>query len=131
MRIGICAYWFNRGQGVVARQIRSALDSLGHETFVLARPTRAKNIRPAFVDRSGVWDQPGITEASHYRIPRAELLAWAADNELELALFDQNYGFREIAELRPTGVRTLGRFVWEQFEPSHVDAAGAAFDVIY
>ena len=58
MRIGICAYWFNRGQGVVARQIRSALDELGHETFVLARPTRAKNIRPSFVDRGGVWDQP-------------------------------------------------------------------------
>jgi 1,2-diacylglycerol 3-alpha-glucosyltransferase len=131
MRIGICAYWFNRGQGVVARQIRSALDSLGHETYVLARPTRAKNIRPAFVDRSGVWDQPRITEASHYRIPRAELLAWGADNELELALFDQNYGFREIAALRATGVRTIGRFVWEQFEAGHVEAAREAFDVVY
>jgi 1,2-diacylglycerol 3-alpha-glucosyltransferase len=131
MRIGICAYWFNRGQGVVARQIRSALDSLGHETFVLARPTRAKNIRPAFVDRSGVWDQPRITEASHYRIPRAELLAWGTDNELELALFDQNYGFREIAALRETGVRTIGRFVWEQFEPNHVEPAREAFDLVY
>ena len=131
MRIGICAYWFNRGQGVVARQIRSALDDLGHETFVLARPTRAKNIKPAFVDRSGVWDQPRITEASHYRIPRAELLAWGRDNGLELALFDQNYGFREIAALRATGVRTVGRFVWEQFEPGHVAAAREAFDVIY
>ena len=72
MRIGICAYWFNRGQGVVARQIRSALDSLGHQTFVLARPTRAKNIRPAFIDHSGVWDQPSVTDASAYRIPAAE-----------------------------------------------------------
>ena len=44
MRVGICAYWFNRGQGVVARQVRSALDALGHETFVLARPTRAKKV---------------------------------------------------------------------------------------
>ena len=131
MRIGICAYWFNRGQGVVARQIRSALDSLGHETFVLARPTRAKNIRPAFVDRSGVWDQPRITEASHYRIPRDELLAWGRDNELELALFDQNYGFDGIAALRASGVRTIGRFVWEQFAPEHVPAAERAFDLIY
>jgi 1,2-diacylglycerol 3-alpha-glucosyltransferase len=65
MRIGICAYWFNRGQGVVARQLRSGIESLGHETFVLARPTRAKNIRPSFIDRTGVWDQPGITEASN------------------------------------------------------------------
>src|SRR5688572_11761691 len=91
MRIGICAYWFNRGQGVVARQLRSAIDALGHETFVLARPTRAKNIRPSFIDRTGVWDQAGITEASAYRIPAAELVAWGRDNSLDLAFFDQNY----------------------------------------
>jgi 1,2-diacylglycerol 3-alpha-glucosyltransferase len=131
MRIGICAYWFNRGQGVVARQLRSALDSLGHETFVLARPTRAKNIRPAFVDRTGVWDQPQITEASAYRIPTEELVAWGRDKRLELALFDQNYGFEAIEALRRSGVRTVGRFVWEQFAAEHVDAARSAFDVIY
>jgi 1,2-diacylglycerol 3-alpha-glucosyltransferase len=131
MRIGLCAYWFNRGQGVVARQMRSALDSLGHETFVLARPTRAKNIRPAFVDRTGVWDQPGITAASAYRIPTEELVAWGRDNRLELALFDQNYGFDAIEALRRSGVRTVGRFVWEQFAAEHVVAARRAFDVVY
>ncbi len=131
MRIGICAYWFNRGQGVVARQLRSALDSLGHETFVLARPTRASNIRPAFVDRSGVWDQPRVTEASEYRIPAAELVAWGREHELELALFDQNYGFEAIEALRATGVRTVGRFVWEQFAREHVEPAKRALDVVY
>jgi 1,2-diacylglycerol 3-alpha-glucosyltransferase len=131
LRIGICAYWFNRGQGVVARQLRSALDSLGHETFVLARPTRASNIRPAFVDRTGVWDQPGVTEASDYRIPADELVSWGRSNELELAFFDQNYEFEAIQALRDAGVRTLGRFVWEQFAPEHVGPAKRAFAVVY
>jgi glycosyltransferase involved in cell wall biosynthesis len=131
MRIGICAYWFNRGQGVVARQVRSALDSLGHETFVLARPTRAKNIRPAFIDRTGVWDQTGITEASHYRIPAEEMVDWARENELDIALFDQNYEFDAIRALRASGTRTAGRFVWEQFSAEHVAPAKAALDVIY
>jgi glycosyltransferase involved in cell wall biosynthesis len=131
MRIGICAYWFNRGQGVVARQLRSALDSLGHETFVLARPTRAGNIRPAFVDRTGVWDQPGITEASEYAIPAEELVAWGRENELELAFFDQNYGFEAIAALRGAGVATVGRFVWEQFGAGDVEPAKRAFDTVY
>ncbi len=117
MRIGICAYWFNRGQGVVARQIRSALDELGHETFVLARPTRAKNIRPSFVDRGGVWDQPRVTEASAYRIPANELVGWGREHELDVALFDQNYEFEAIEALRDAGVATVGRFVWEQFAP--------------
>jgi 1,2-diacylglycerol 3-alpha-glucosyltransferase len=131
MRVGICAYWFNRGQGVVARQIRSALDELGHETFVLARPTRAKNIRPSFVDRSGVWDQPGVTEASAYRIGADELVAWGREHELELALFDQNYEFEAIEALRATGVTTVGRFVWEQFSPEHVGPAQRALETIY
>ncbi len=131
MRIGICAYWFNRGQGVVARQLRSAIDSLGHDTFVLARPTRAKNIRPAFIDRTGVWDQPQITEASHNKIPTDEMVAWGADNDLDLAFFDQNYEFEAITALRASGVHTIGRFVWEQFAAEHVEAAKRALDVIY
>jgi 1,2-diacylglycerol 3-alpha-glucosyltransferase len=131
MRVGICAYWFNRGQGVVARQIRSALDDLGHETFVLARPTRAKNIRPAFIDHSGVWDQPNVTDASEYRIPAAEMVEWGRANELDVALFDQNYEFDAIAALRGSGVRTVGRFVWEQFAAENVEDAKRALDVVY
>ncbi len=131
MRVGICAYWFNRGQGVVARQIRSALDGLGHETFVLARPTRAKNIRPSFVDHTGVWDQPEVTDASAYRIPAGELTGWARERELELVLFDQNYEFDAIAALRNSGVATAGRFVWEQFSAEHVEPAKRALDLIY
>jgi 1,2-diacylglycerol 3-alpha-glucosyltransferase len=131
MRIGISSYWFNRGQAVVARQLRSALDGLGHETFVLARPTRASNLMPAFVDRSDVWDQPGITEASAYEIPGEELLGWATEHELEVAFFDQNYQFGEIARLRERGVRTVGRFVWEHFSAEHVSGALVAFETVY
>lgn len=131
MRIGICAYWFNRGQGVAARQIRSALDSLGHRTFVLARPTRAKNIKPAFVDHTGIWDQPDVTDASVYRIAAEELIGWAREHELELVMFDQNYELEAIAALRETGVRTLGRFVWEHFAAEHVEPAKRALDLVY
>ena len=63
MRIGIVSKWFNRGQPVVGRQLRSAVDELGHESFVLARPKRDKGPRPGALDRDGVWDQPGVTAA--------------------------------------------------------------------
>jgi hypothetical protein len=55
MRIGICAFWFNRGQGVVARQLRSALDDLGHETFVLGRPTKESFPMPQEAREDDVW----------------------------------------------------------------------------
>jgi len=131
MRIGIVAYWFNRGQAVVARQIRATLDGLGHETFVLARPTRKTNIRPGWVDGEGVWAQERVTAASEYLIPAAEYRAWADETGVDLVLFDQNYQFDEIAGLRDSGVRTVGRFVWEHFAAEHVEPAGRAFDRIY
>jgi glycosyltransferase involved in cell wall biosynthesis len=131
MRIGIVAYWFNRGQAVVARQIRATLDGLGHETFVLARPTRKTNIKPGWVDTEGVWAQEQVTSASDYLIPAAEYRRWAEDVRPDLVLFDQNYQFDEIAQLRESGVRTIGRFVWEHFADEHVEPAGRAFDRIY
>jgi glycosyltransferase involved in cell wall biosynthesis len=131
VRVGVSSYWFNRGQGVVGRQLRTALDALGNETFVLARPTRETNIRPAFVARDEVWDQEGVTEASAFEIPREELIRWARENRLEAALFDQNYQFDDIAALRAEGVRTYGRFVWEHFTAEHVEPAREAFDAVY
>jgi len=131
MRIGICSWWFNRGQAVVARQVRSALDELGHETFVLARPTRGGNIRPSFIDRTGVWDQPGVTEASAYEIPVQEYEDWAEAVSPEVVFFDQNYQFEEIARLREAGIATVGRFVWEAFSEHDVGPAKRAFDLVY
>jgi 1,2-diacylglycerol 3-alpha-glucosyltransferase len=131
MRIGIVAHWFNRGQGVVARYLRSALDELGHDTSVLARPTRPTNRRPAFVDRHDVWDQPGVTEASGFAIPASEYGRWATGRRLDAVFFDQNYQFEEIGALRRQGVRTIGRFVWEAFSPADVAGARDAFDLIY
>lgn len=131
MKLGIVAHWFNRGQGVVARHLRSALDELGHETFVLARPTRATNRRPAFVDRGDVWAQPGVTEASDYEISGGEYEAWAAAHGLDAVFFDQNYQWEEVGALRRRGVRTIGRFVWEAFAPGDVAGAIDAYDVVY
>jgi glycosyltransferase involved in cell wall biosynthesis len=131
LRVGVSSYWFNRGQAVVGRHLRSALDELGHETFVLARPSKDSAAKPALIERGDVWDQPGVTEASHYSIPAAEMERWTREHGLDAVLFDQNYQFDEIARLRDLGVRTLGRFVWEQFEPGHVDGAKRAFDVVY
>ncbi len=131
MRVGICAFWFNRGQGVVARQLRSALDALGHETFVLGRPTKESFPMPQEAREDDVWAQPGVTAASDFLIPEAEYLAWASENSIEACFFDQNYQFEELASLRAAGVRTIGRFVWERFSDEHVAPAREAYDLVY
>jgi len=131
MRVGVVSKWFNRGQPVVGRQTRSALDALGHETFVLARPKKERGPRPGALDRDDVWDQPGVTEASAYEIPLGEYLAWVDANAIEAVFCDQNYQFAELGELRGRGVRTIARFVWEHFAAEHVAGARDAFDVVF
>jgi 1,2-diacylglycerol 3-alpha-glucosyltransferase len=131
MRIGVVSKWFNRGQPVVGRQLRSALDELGHETFVLARPKKEAGPRPGALDRDDVWDQPGITEAAGFDVTGDEYSSWVEENRIEAILCDQNYQFAEIASLRARGVSTIGRFVWEHFAPEHVAGAKEAYDVVY
>ena len=118
MRIGLVAYWFNRGQGVVARQLRSALDDLGHETYVLARPTRKTNIRPDWIDASGVWAQERVTAASDYAIPSESTRPGPTTAVSSSSSSIRTTSSTEIAGLRESGVRTAGRFVWEHFAMS-------------
>jgi 1,2-diacylglycerol 3-alpha-glucosyltransferase len=130
MRIGIVTKWFASGQAVVSRQIRSALDQLGHETFVLAKPGKGPRAQQQRV-ADAIWDQPGVTEASEADIPAGEYSDWARQNQLEAVFCDQNDQFSEIAALRREGVRTIGRFVWEHFAAEHAGPAGEAYEVIY
>ena len=131
MRVGVVSKWFNRGQPVVGRQLRSALDELGHETFVLARPKKDFGPRAGALDRDDVWDQPRVTASAAYEITAGEYERWVADNEIEAVFCDQNYQFEELASLRRRGVRTIGRFVWEHFTAEHLTGAREAYDVVY
>src|ERR1044072_32613 len=130
MRVGIVTKWFASGQAVVSRYVRGALDDLGHEACVLAKPGKGPR---ANLDRvpDPVWHQPGVTEGSEADIPVDEYLAWAEDNQLDAVLCDQNDQFDEIRALREAGVRTIGRFVWENFPATDAEPAKSAYDGIY
>jgi glycosyltransferase involved in cell wall biosynthesis len=115
---------------VVSRQLRSALDELGHETFVLVKEGKGPRAQTEKV-ADPVWDQPRVTHSGDADIPESTYLGWARDNELDAVLCDQNDQFAEIGALRGAGVRTIGRFVWESFGPADAEPAKAAYDVIY
>jgi glycosyltransferase involved in cell wall biosynthesis len=131
MRIGLVSYWFNRGQAIVARQIRSIFDSAGFETYILARPTKEKFVLPSYLSDSDVWKQSRVTAGGNYHLSFDEYINWVKCNGIDVVFFDQNYQFDEIARLRAEGVKTIGRFVWESFAESDVCPAKEAFDVVY
>ena len=131
MRVGLVSKWFNRGQPVVGRYLRSAVDDLGHRSFVLAKPRREKGPMGGALERTGVWDQPDVTAASSFDTPLAEYVDWVEANDLDVILCDQNYQFDELAQLRRGGVRVIGRFVWEHFTEDHLAPARDAYDIVY
>jgi glycosyltransferase involved in cell wall biosynthesis len=131
LNVGVVSKWFNRGQPIVGRYIRSAVDELGHASFVLAKPRRERGPRPGALERSDIWDQPRVTEASAFETPAAEYRHWVEANSIDVVLCDQNYQFDELASLRASGVRTIGRFVWEHFTEEHLEGARRAYDVVY
>ena len=130
MNVGIVTKWFNSGQAVVSRQLRSALEGSGHRTFILAREGRGPRAGAARPD-DAIWDQPGITYAPEAEIPLAEYERWSSERELDAILWDNDYGFEQVQAIRRRGVRTIGRFVWEHFSDEHADPARGAYDVIY
>ncbi len=129
MRIGIVTKWFSSGQAVVSRQLRSALEELGHETFILAR----QGTGPRTQESSGdpAWEQPGITEVPDSDVPLPTYEGWVEANGIEVVLTDNLYQFDELSALRRHGVKTIGRFVWEHFSSEHAEPAKEAFDVVY
>lgn len=131
MKVGIVTKWFNRGQAFVSRYIRDALAEAGHETFILARPTKDKGPMAAHVDHTGVWDQPGVTEASDWEVPLEEYESWISAHGIDVVHWDNCYQHDLITQLRRSGVKTVGRFVWEMFSPEDAAPAEEAYDVLY
>jgi glycosyltransferase involved in cell wall biosynthesis len=131
VRIGLVTLWSNRGQAVVMRQLRSILDAAGHETQVLARPTRDTFDMPAALESTGEWRQPGVTRASGFRPSCEELVAWAFRHRCDLVLFFMYKHWAGVDALRRRGIRTAGTFMWERFSHDDAGGAGEAYDEVF
>ena len=132
MRVGIVSKWFNRGQPVVGRQLRSALDELGHET-VRARAAE-EGARPA---PGSARPRRRLGPARGHRGRRPTTCRRASTSP-----GSRRTGSRRSSAIRTTsstssrscasaGRATIGRFVWEHFTAEHVAGAREAFDVVY
>lgn len=127
MRIGFVSFWFTRGQAFVTREIKRVYEEAGHQTFVLARPDKLVGR----VRTDGVWSDGNLRVASRWEIPKAELLTWAAEHQLDVAFFFQNEQFDEVRALRQAGVRTVGTFMWELLSRESAKRIPESFDCIY
>lgn len=127
MKIGIITYWFNRGQATVGRFLRDSLDSLGHETFIFARPDASAGL----VSKEDVWQQENIYIGKGYQPEPNEYVSWAERNDLEIVFLFQNYAFEEIERLKKSGIKTVGCFMRESLKQDHVEKVNKSYTAIY
>lgn len=131
MNVGFVSKGPNGGQGAVTRSIRSIFDEAGHNTFLLARPFNPKMPIGEFVNPRGEWVSKNVTQGSTYNMPPEEYVGWAKRCRLDTLFCDMNLQFEAIEAVRRSGVRTIGRFVWERFRGSYAEAVKSAYDVVY
>jgi hypothetical protein len=124
----------SRGSARRHLHIRSAIDSLGHETFVLARPTRAWNIRPSHVVGGGLGDAWLCCFSEADRACYAALgidsprVQWGCHPELDAV--EPNRSADEVRLFFPGGFMTSRKPLKRVLEASWRQAAGRASDSI-
>lgn len=126
MNIGFVSYWFPRGQSYVTKWIISIIKKhTNDKVFLLSR-------RGHLTYKSGEWYIDNLTIGPNdYDIPFNIYKKWVVENKIDTIFFFQNYQFKEIEKLKKMGVKTVGTFMWEQFNEKHVHGAKLAYDHIY
>jgi len=126
MNIGFVSYWFPRGQSYVTRGLISIIKKhTKDEIFLLSR-------RGHLTYTSGEWKFDNLTIGpKEHNIPIDIYKKWISENKIETVFFFQNYQFDEIEAIKKMGVKTVGTFMWEQFEKKHVNCAKKSYSHIY
>ena len=126
-KIGFVTLWYERGQAYVTKAIRDALAS-DHITYIFARNGGTPD-KP-MLQTTGEWDTSNLITHPTYQIPNDVLKNWIVNNNLDIVFFNEEYdlGLLEIA--KQCGVKTVGYYVWELFDPRFIMTCKRLYDKI-
>jgi len=122
MRIGFVSYWFERGQAYVTKNVIQAIQD-DCEVFVFARSA-------GILKTDGEWAIPNLTTHDQYQIPKHVLRKWITDNNLDAVFFNEEYDLRLVYMAKEMGVKTVGIYYWELFDPRTAGPCNTAYDAI-
>jgi len=127
MKFGCITYWYERGQAFFAREIRRLLCQAGHDVFIFARQDESI---PRAVFHEQDWSVPNLTRYPEYKIPFETLSPWIDKRALDVVFFNEEYDFDLVRSIKQKGIRTIGVFWWELFDPQWVDLCNEVYDLI-
>lgn len=126
-KIGFVTLWYERGQAYVTRDIRDALGN-NYQTFIFARAGGTTD--NPILQTTGEWDTPNLTTHPTYQIPHSALKNWIVNNHLDVVFFNEEYDLGLVETARKCGVKTVGYYVWELFDPQNVTRCKSLYDKI-
>ncbi|MCF6154446.1 MAG: glycosyltransferase [Candidatus Brocadia sp.] len=126
-KIGFVSLWYERGQAYVTKAIRDVLAS-DHTTFIFAR--NGGTLDKPMLQTTGEWDIPNLITHPTYQIPHAVLKNWIINNNLDIVFFNEEYDLELVATAKECGVKTVGYYVWELFDPQFTTACKRLYDKI-
>lgn len=104
MKIGIVTTWFERGAGIVSRQIADSLQN-SSEVFVYARGEKYAKGDPK-------WDLPFVHwgKRLHWagsgKIDKQDFINWMKSNKLDAIIFNEQRWWQPIIWAKDFGIRT-------------------------
>ncbi|MBM4053781.1 MAG: glycosyltransferase [Planctomycetes bacterium] len=125
--IGFVTVWYERGQAYVTKAIRDALSDQ-HNTFVFAR--NGGTLHNPLIETTGEWHVPNLVTYTHYKIPKEILVEWVKSHCITTVFFNEEYNFELIGEIKGLGVKTIGYYIWEWFNPDYVKLCNLVYDKI-
>lgn len=126
-RIGFVTLWYERGQAYVTKAVRDALD-MEYDIFIFARNGGTAD-RP-FIKITGEWSVPNLTTYPAYKIPHEILKNWITKNHLNIVFFNEEYDLGLVETAKQSGVKTIGYYVWELFDPQIAAECNHLYDKI-
>ena len=126
-KIGFVSLWYERGQAYVTKAIKDALDNQSN-TFIFARNGGTSD--NPLLQTTGEWNVPNLTVYPEYRIPREVLKNWVVQNDLKVVFFNEEYDLGLVEVVKQCGVKTVGYYVWELFDPQYVTSCKSLYDKI-
>jgi len=118
MNILIVSLWFERGQGIISRQIYEALIPK-HKVFVLARRgyivddnlckgygfIERTGRRSAFLDDKDYWNIPNLIKLNSYEISKEQIKDIIERNRIDIAIFNEENDFQLVEYVKSLGIK--------------------------
>jgi len=129
--IGFVSQWYQRGQTYITKMLMDAISGSQHQPRLLAR--NAVNDPNNLIVESGddLQISSGIIEiCPTYAIPPVKFADWLERIRPKILFFNEEPQWELVGIAKQRGIKAVGYFVWELFDPEDAAKANALYDAI-